>query len=123
MSTVTITLEVPEEWINEMVLNVDVFRTNVCGYWAYGVEHDEDLGWLIWEDLDKPQALGQHDAAIYAWRKGIDLPACYYRFDRQLAIDAFGWFVRLYGESPDNADATALDRAIQHALWGEERYG
>jgi hypothetical protein len=125
MSTVTLVLEVPEWWIIEMVLNVDVFRSSACGYWARGVAYDDELGWLVWEPEHDAGLFPrkQHDDAVFwAWRHGERLPAGYHRFDRQLAIDAFGQVVLIRGQDPV-PDANDLDRAIQRALFGEERYG
>lgn len=122
MSTVTLIVEVPEYWIDDMVLNVDVFRTTACGYWARGLEYDEELGWLVWEVLESSTAHTDHSEALYAWRKGEKLPPNYHCFDRQLAIDAFGQLVLLRGQGPV-PDARETDCAIQRVLFGEERYG
>lgn len=126
---VTIEVEVDDGWIDFAVYNNDLFRTSYCGYWLYGVEFDDDLGWLCYVDGNggKPKD-AQANKAIKAWKAGEKFPdnkhGKFYLLDRQAAIEAFKQGVIWRGaEWYENGDANAYDHVIQMALLGDIVYG
>jgi len=126
---VTIEIVVDEEWIEFVVYNSDIFRTNYCGYWLYGVEYDDDLGWLCYVDGNggSPKD-AEAKTVIKAWKAGEAFPknshGKFYLLDRQVAIEAFKQGVIWRGaEWYENGDANTYDYVIQMALLGEIVYG
>jgi len=127
---VTIEVEVDEGWIDFAVHNNDLFLRNYCGYWLYGVEFDEDLGWLCYVDGEggaPKNAIAQR--AIKAWKAGKKFPGVsnrFYLIDKQSAIEAFKQGVIWRGANwyaSDDWDARSYDHVIQMALLGEIVYG
>jgi hypothetical protein len=114
-----------ESFINDLINEVDVFAiTFGSGYWAAGVHHQEDVGWLVWEHNDERVRDQDHSAAIRAFALGEPLPERYYRLDREAAIRAFLHGVRLFGATwLDGIDGPQTDRVVQCALLGVEKYG
>jgi hypothetical protein len=124
--TVTITSEVDPLWIEYITTNTDLFSSNYCGYWLRGAEHDDALGWLVWESLGKPTFDKEPNRrkALAAWRKGGPLPENWFRFDAAFALKSWGEGVKMRGEKWfENGDANTYDAVIQQALFGEQRYG
>ena len=117
-------LEIPQDWIDFVTQGTDVFRSQpYCGYWARGVEHDEALGWLVWDKLSLNKYLApgselNRALALRAWREG------WYHFNRGFAIAAYIEGVKLYGvDWFEDADGPRYDRVIQRAAFGgKERY-
>ena len=127
--TVTVTVPVPEEWIELVTHGTDLFRTDHAGYWLCGVEHDQERGWLVWEEdeqLHEDLPLGRkpnEEEARGAWMDGRPLPAGWYRLDRDAAVEAFRQGLMARGADwYENADSDDYDNALQLALFGELRY-
>ena len=76
LATVTVTSTVNPMWIDYCTKHSDIFLRNYCGYWLRGVEHDESIGWLAWEDDEKSRFDDEpnREAAVRAWRAGEALP-------------------------------------------------
>lgn len=114
------------DWTELVTKYVDLFRSDHCGYWLRGMNHDNRRGWLAWEmqddeDLTDPPLY--HEAWV-AWVDGKPLPVGYYRLDAAFARRAWRVGVRQRGESwYDEGDAEDYDVVVQLALLGEVRYG
>lgn len=123
---VTIKVPVDEDWVDTLTNYSDIFRTDHCGYWLYGVKREDGRGWLAYEcgDDERPSEK-KCKPVIEAWEHGLDLPKGFYRLDRAAAIKAQKAIVEKYGKDLwDNApDAAMQDVGIQLALLGEIRYG
>lgn len=119
-----------DEYINDVALNVDQFRTECSGYWARGVlfVKARGLGWLVWED-DESHLNGEEperSTAVRLWRHGatVSLPSGWHAWNREAAIGAYAIGERLWGEDwYEKGDANSYDAVMQLALLGEVRYG
>lgn len=134
MATVTLTLEIPKDWIDGFIMTTDLFRTNAAGYWAYGLAYDRSGAWLVWEHDDRRMPSEHMDQIADAFEgKGAILgrfsKACevasslgydrskFYLIDRAVAGKIYAECVRAYGvNDADCADASQLDYAVQRAL-------
>lgn len=115
---------VDPEWITYVTRYADIFGDDYIGYWAFGVERDNDRGWLLYEDCDGKPTRAQTADAVQAWRADQPLPEGFHRLDRDACIKAWGKGVEKWGEDwYENGDATSYDIAIQLALFGEVVYG
>ncbi len=124
--TATVTSDVDPEWVEYCTQYADLLERDHCGYWLRGVERDDALGWLTWEDDEQhsPGEEPEREAAIAAWRAGAELPKGWYRLDRDAAVKAWGAGVKKWGvDWYEDADAHSYDCVIQMALLGEHRYG
>jgi hypothetical protein len=77
--TFTITVDVDPQWVSYITQHSDIFgRPYYAGYWACGVAHDLELGWLVYEHGDE----GCQDetenwyrldraAALRMWEEGV----------------------------------------------------
>lgn len=128
---VTVQIEVPvnEEWIDYATQSSDLFRTDHCGYWMYGMDHDKDLGWLCYVHdeairLDDVYDMPEYDAILARWKSGESLPEGWHRLDKDAAIRAYVEGVKKGGAFwYEDGDAITYDVAIQKALLGEVVYG
>lgn len=139
--TVTLTLEIPDGWIDNMILDSDLFRYNCCGYWLRGTAFSEDT-WLVWEhdDTRMPHIHESEIEAAFLSFEGANIgrfsAACevarslgydsvkFFMIDRAVAAKIYGECVKLYGmKEAASADMAELDCATQMALLGEIRYG
>lgn len=126
--TFTVTVEIDPEWVTYVTKYSDIFgRHYYAGYWACGVAHDPELGWLVFEHADELDAtVDGRTAAEAAWRAGLPLPERWYRLDRAAAIRMWEEGVKRFGvgwyDSPEH-DGAMEDVLLQLALLGEERYG
>lgn len=126
--TATIDIDVPvESWIDWLTRCSDIFKPGYIGYWACGVKHHPDRGWLVFEDCDgefRGKKEPNHDAAVKAWKAGEALPARWYRLDREMTIKAYIEGVKMWGLEwfETKGDSATYDAAIQHAMLGELRY-
>ncbi len=115
-----------ESWIDWLTLSGDVFSRNYIGNWARGVEQDDALGWLVWEDDESHDHDEEpdRDAAVAAWKASDSLPANWYRLDKAMAIKAYIVGVRTWGDNwfETKGDANTYDYVLQMAMLGEERY-
>jgi len=129
-STVTVQIEsvVDEEWIDFVVGNVDIFGHGYIGYWAEDIEHERELGWLVFEDEEGPN---EHekltdkelDRVKALWREGKKLPEGWFRLNRDACIKAWAEGVKRWGEKwYSEGNAHRYDYVIQMALLGEHRY-
>lgn len=131
--SVTIDVEVDQDWIDYCTQYNDLFLTHYCGYWMCGMEKDNDLGWLAYEydpggpnvkSIRSVQNSPEYSSIVEAWRAGNPLPDHWFRLDEKAAIKAFEEGVKRYGvDWYENGDATTYDVAIQMALLGEVVYG
>jgi len=124
--TFSLTVQVAEFWINYVTQCSDLFLTSYAGYWLRGVEHDNERGWLVWEDDEKCRhgKEPQSKEALAAWRSGAELPPHWFRIDRSTALRAWEEGVKRWGVGwYEDADAASYDIVLQLALLGEERYG
>lgn len=129
-ATAAVVSEIDRGWIDFVTGGPsgygDVFAPTYCGYWLFGVEHDQSLGWLAFElagDVRRPGDKASADA-VKLWRDGAALPPRFFRLDAALAAKAWiegfkhggaGWYA--------HGDGAVYDSAIQRALFGEARYG
>jgi hypothetical protein len=122
---VTITSVVDPMWIEFCTRDTDLFLRTYCGYWLRGVERDDALGWLVWED-DEKCAMGKEPnraKAVAAWRAGSALPDHWFRLNVDAAKRAWVEGVKWRGEKwYEDGDANAYDYVLQQALFGEQRY-
>jgi len=127
--TVTVDLPIPDEWF-EFCYAFDLFEKNYCGYWMFGIEHDDKLGWLVFETGG--EEMPDEDMiflATFIWKrnhfKGApDLPEGFMSLTDEVMARAYQIAVEKWGISwEDNADALTYDYIIQMALLGETRYG
>jgi hypothetical protein len=123
--TVTIKSTVDPLWIEFCTRDRDVFGASCCGSFLFGIDQDDDLGWLVFEHEEKHTVdnVPNEKKAVAAWRAGESLPKGYYRLDSEAAKKAWIEGVKWRGEKwYDNGDAIAYQYAIQRALFDEERY-
>lgn len=127
---VEIEVDLSEDWIELVTNHNDLFNRKYCGYWAYGMEHDDTLGWLVHEHDDQRTVaqVSQHPeyhAIVDAWRSGAPLPEGWYRFNKDTAVKAWCEGMKMYGYDwyEKVGDCETFDNAIQMALLGELRYG
>jgi hypothetical protein len=124
----TIEIEVPvETWIDFLTKSTDIFKHSYIGYWACGVKHHPERGWLVFEDCDgeyKNKKEPNHDKAVKAWKAGEELPKRWFRLDKAMAIKAYVEGIKLWGIDwfDTKGDASTYDAALQHAMLGELRY-
>ena len=115
-----------KDWLALVTVHSELFSNDYCGYWLRGVDQDEKLGWLAWED-DEQHLFGdepQEEKALKAWKEGRSLPEGWFRMDKALAKKAWNIGVREYGVHwYEDGDATTYDVVLQLALLGEVRYG
>lgn len=124
--SVTITVKVDPEWIEFLTKYSDIFGSPYyAGYWLFGVERDDALGWLAYEHGDDRRPSDRECKRVVAlWRAGEPLPERWFRLDRAAAIKAWGEAVKRYGvDWYEKADGAVYDVAVQMALLGEVRYG
>lgn len=128
--TVTLEVEVDPDWIDFCTSSYqDIFIYGYCGYWMQGLEHDDELGWLVRQsDDDRPAIMVAKDAGyskiVEAWKTGQDLPEGWHRLNKDAAIKAYAAGIKRYGlDWYENGDANTYDFAIQMALLGEIVYG
>lgn len=115
-----------ESWMQDVALNVDVFRHEYCGYWMRGMVHDSELGWLAADivEQDVLDANASLEMVEAAWRAGAPLPANWYRLDRAFAEKALAEGQKKYGEDfAEDYDGASADIAVQRALLGDVLYG
>lgn len=111
-----------EAW-NDMadwLTNSDMFGHYYIGSWACGIQYQEGLGWLVHEE----EMPNHEDVAIAAWLAGNPLPEGYYRLNRDAAERAIEYGVLHHGIGwiDGDADAPMIDKALQIAILGEDRY-
>ena len=123
--TVTITTTVDPSWIELCTKDTDLFLYSSCGSFLFGMEHDPELGWLVFEhagDVLLSNVPGLK-AAKEAWMAGKPLPPKYHRLNVETATKAWVEGVKWRGEKwYEKGDAIAYQYVIQKALFGEERY-
>jgi hypothetical protein len=126
--TFSLTVAIDPFWVEYLTQNVDIFGQQYAGYWLRGVEHDPELGWLVWEDDERhrngDEPNRREALEVWIWGKGLPLPKGWYRLDRVAAVRAWEegvkrWGVGWYAE----VDAPREDLVVQLALLGEVRYG
>lgn len=117
-------------WINDFVLDGDLFRTSYCGYWAYRLDVSRDTNGkcvLLYEISDESIDYAEldHQPAIEAFNSGKPLPEGYHVLNREVGERAYFEGVKLWGLDwlDTVGDSNTYDTAIQHALLGEARYG
>ena len=118
-------VHVDPDWVELVCQAVDLFCMDWCGYYLRGIDHDPDLGQLVWEDDEQHARFHEPQAAeaIAAWHTGKDLPTGYYRFDESFAYRAWEEGVKKMGDDWfEGADAIDYDWVVQQALFGEQRY-
>ena len=124
--TFSLTVEVDSFWVEYLTRYNDVFGRQYAGYWLRGVERDDALGWLCWED-DEKHRWGKEpnlNQALAAWRAGEPLPEGWYRLDRAAALRAWEEGVKRWGvDWYHQTDAGREDVVIQLSLLGEIKYG
>jgi hypothetical protein len=126
---VEVSVEVHPDWIEFCTQANDLFMTSYCGYWMYGMAHDEKLGWLCYvhsdeKTIDQVEETLEYEDAVSLWEEGKTLPKDWYALNKEAAIKAFGEGVKRSGVKwYENGDANDYDVAIQKALLGEVRYG
>lgn len=127
--TFSITVEIDPQWVTYVTQHPDIFgRPYYAGYWARGVDHDPDLGWLVWEHDDQfvhDEEPGLAEAHL-AWREGRPLPPRWYRLDRAAALRMWEEGVKRFGVGwydSNEHDGGMEDVLLQLTLLGEERYG
>lgn len=126
-TTVTVDVEVPQEWLDFCTRSSDLFSRDHCGYWAHGCEHSSELGWLVFvgEEGSGP-APEVEEAAVKLWRGHGRLPPGFYQLDTNAAIRAFEEGCKRYGVGwfgDGKTDANTYDVVVQLALLGEVVYG
>ena len=125
VGTIKVTIEstVDHLWL-EHCLGTDVFRRAYSGYWANGVEWDQELGWLMFEHGGETRGPADApDAIMKAWRDGCALPERWHRLSKAVAVAAWAEGVKRGGvEWFENGDGRVYDAAVQMAVLGEIRY-
>jgi hypothetical protein len=121
----TIEVEVDAWWPDYVAHGNDIFRTNYIGYWAFGVAHDDTLGWLVYEHGDERRPDDEEcDRVTDLWKRGEALPERWFRIDKSVAMRAWEEGVKQWGVRwTDKTDANREDAILQLALLGELRYG
>lgn len=98
----------------------DIFMRSYIGYWAFGVKHYADEGWLVFDEAGSGVEVGNTDAIIAAWEEGA--PHAHsndiHMFDKKFAFQ-----VALNLRNIHDWDATDIDNAIQKTLFGRVEYG
>lgn len=127
--TFTLTVEVDPRWVDYITQHGDIFgRQYYAGYWAQGVAHGPNLGWLVAECDENERWPDQHeiDRVGALWLSGSDLPPRWYRLDRAAALRMWEEGVKRCGvgwyDSPEH-DGAREDELLQLTLLGEVRYG
>jgi hypothetical protein len=127
--TVTLEVEVNPDWIEFVTHYPDIFMTDHCGYWMYGMEQEDELGWLVHEhdEMHSVREIADHPeypAIVKAWREGKELPDNWFRLNKETAIKAWAEGVKRYGmDWYETGDAITYDVVLQMAILGEVRYG
>lgn len=131
---VEVEVVVPEDWL-EYAEHSDLLSTDYSGYWAFGVERDDKLGWLIYAggQGDHGEAgIGARPGpkseklALERWRSGGVLPKCFYKLDREALKKAFAEGCKRWGVDwmdGEHGDAVGYDVVVKLALLGEIVYG
>jgi hypothetical protein len=122
--TITIETSVDPLWVKQCMSN-DMFMTSYIGYWAYGTEYDEQLGWLVFEHaaaaFDAPRKTPK--TVLAAWQAGEKLPEGWHRLDKETITRAWAEGVKHSGVNWfEDGDANDYDVALQMAILGEVRY-
>lgn len=125
--TFTITVDVDPRWVDYLISeHTAIFsRPYYAGYWAQGMAHDSQLGWLVAE-CDESERWPVEDTARVEvlWRAGSDLPPRWYRLDRAAALRMWEEGVKRWGVGwYDKCDGGSEDVLLQLTLLGEVRYG
>ena len=121
----TIEVDVETRWPTYIMHHSDIFGSNTIGYWAFGVAHDEALGWLVYEHGGEQSPDDAECARVAGmWIRGESLPERWSRINRFLALRAWEEGVKKWGvDWQDDTDSTREDIVLQLALLGELRYG
>jgi hypothetical protein len=122
--TITVNAEERETFINDVVLNVDLFMRGYCGYWLFGAHWDaKKRERLVFEcDDDPPPTDSQVRKVLKQYRADGSLPERWFILNRAVAERAYSFLVARIG-AEDTGDASDYDVAVQRALLGEVRYG
>src|SRR5262245_47468948 len=101
-----IEIDVPNGWIRTVTQEDTLFgRPYYCGYWLFGVAHDEKLGWLVYEQRKEGVRPDKklESKVIAQWRTGIPddaechLPKHWFRLNKETAIEAYIEGVKRWG--------------------------
>lgn len=115
--------EAEESFITDLVLNVDLFMSQYCGYWLRGVGRVKGLGWLA-RDIVETQSDDDVKQIARLAREGKPLPKGWYLIDRPAAEKALAEGQKKYGEDfAYDYDGPMADVAVQRALLGDVVYG
>lgn len=124
--TVTVHKRDVDLTIKDVLLNIDLFRTNYCGYWAHGAGYDKKLGWLVFDQEDKDRVPTEEERKYVKrlWKSGQPLPGGWFIWNRKRAVEAVKVGLGLWGSvSFESAwDANQIDAVVQTVLFGEVRY-
>ena len=122
-------IEIDPYWIEFVTKECDIFATDHCGYWMYGMERDDKLGWLCYLH-DEEKSIRQvanhpeYSSIVDAWRAGKALPERWMRLNEETAVKAYvEGFKRGGVDWYENGDACDYDVALQKAMLGEVVYG
>jgi hypothetical protein len=125
-------------FVDDFVLNVDLYATPYCGYWLRGMGMIDDKRWLAVDMIGACQDPNgksmvvdlsvldeqEEEIAILAL-KGEPLPKSWFVIDRTVGEKAYAIGERRWGERwlAEKGDGTTYDLVVQEALLGETFYG
>jgi hypothetical protein len=119
------------EFVRDLIAK-DTFifeRPGCAGYWLYGVEYRDDVGWLAYEfghDESIDYVAMDHSAATERFKAGLSVPEHYWVLNQAFAEDAFVIGCRKWGvdwrDTPPGVDYGDIDNLIQWTLFKEIRY-
>lgn len=132
LGTVSVSVDVPRQWVKDVILNVDIFRA--IGHWSQRVSsvksrgdfnrylirerdmevfQDEDLLVAEFAHRGRQPYVDSYSNLVYSLPKG------YHVLDEFVASKALGEGVKLYGVSEAlTADTRKLNVMIQKVLFG-----
>lgn len=122
-------VEINPDWINFLMEYPDIFGRNYCGYWMYGMELDEKLGWLCYihdeeKSISQVSSHPKYKSIVEMWRSGKPLPDRWVRLNERVAIQAYLEGVKRKGiDWYSIADAEDYDVVLQKAIFGVVIYG
>jgi hypothetical protein len=117
--------ELEEIFIKDLILNIDLFRNEYCGYWLIPIAFGKE--WILAFDYEDGRDLPSWEdnkIAKKAVRDNSPLPKNYFLLDHKFGKKVVKCDKKKYGDRfPDDYDGIEADVAVQLAIFGKIVYG